>query len=154
MKKKRQQAIIELIAKRPIETQEELTNQLNEQGFSTTQATVSRDIRELELTKIPLPDGRQAYGIVGIREKEVTKTYQRILSDAIVSMETAGNLLVIKTASGMAMACAAALDDLDLTGLLGSIAGDDTIFCALREQEKGSDIIGEIRLMMESTSDK
>lgn len=154
MKKKRQQAIIELIAKRPIETQEELTNQLNEQGFSTTQATVSRDIRELELTKIPLPDGRQAYGIVGTREKEVTKTYQRILNDAIVSMETAGNLLVIKTASGMAMACAAALDDLDLPGLLGSIAGDDTIFCAVREQEKGSDIIEEIRLMMESTSDK
>lgn len=154
MKKKRQQAIIELIAKRPIETQEELTNRLNEQGFKTTQATVSRDIRELELTKIPLSDGRQAYGLLASREKEVAKSYQRILNDAIVSMETAGNLLVIKTAAGMAMACAAALDDLDLAGLLGSIAGDDTIFCAVREQEKGSDIIGEIRLMMESTSDK
>lgn len=154
MKKKRQQAIIELIAKRPIETQEELTNRLNEQGFKTTQATVSRDIRELELTKIPLSDGRQAYGLLASREKEVAKSYQRILNDAIVSMETAGNLLVIKTAAGMAMACAAALDDLDLAGLLGSIAGDDTIFCAVREQEKGSDIIGEIHLMMESTSDK
>lgn len=62
MKKKRQQAIIELITKQPVETQEELTSLLNDQGFSTTQATVSRDIRELELTKIPLPDGRQAYG--------------------------------------------------------------------------------------------
>lgn len=61
MKKKRQQAIIELITKQPVETQEELTSLLNDQGFSTTQATVSRDIRELELTKIPLPDGRQAY---------------------------------------------------------------------------------------------
>lgn len=154
MKKKRQQAIIELIAKMPIETQEELTNRLNEQGFKTTQATVSRDIRELELTKIPLPDGRQAYGLLAAREKEVAKTYQRILNDAIVSMDTAGNLLVIKTAAGMAMACAAALDDLDLPGLLGSIAGDDTIFCAVREQEEGGDIIGQIRLMMESTSDK
>jgi len=154
MKKKRQQAIIELIAKQPVETQEELTSLLNDQGFSTTQATVSRDIRELELTKIPLPDGRQAYGLLSAREKEVAKSYQRILNDAIVSMETSGNLLVIKTASGMAMACAAALDDLDLPGLMGSIAGDDTIFCAVREQENGSDVIREIRLMMESTSDK
>ena len=152
MKKKRQQAIIELITKQPVETQEELTSLLNDQGFSTTQATVSRDIRELELTKIPLPDGRQAYGLLSAREKEVAKSYQRILNDAIVSMETSGNLLVIKTASGMA--CAAALDDLDLPGLMGSIAGDDTIFCAVREQENGSDVIREIRLMMESTSDK
>ena len=148
MKKKRQQAIIELITKQPVETQEELTSLLNDQ------ATVSRDIRELELTKIPLPDGRQAYGLLSAREKEVAKSYQRILNDAIVSMETSGNLLVIKTASGMAMACAAALDDLDLPGLMGSIAGDDTIFCAVREQENGSDVIREIRLMMESTSDK
>ena len=67
MKKKRQQAIIELITKQPVETQEELTSLLNDQGFSTTQATVSRDIRELELTKIPLPDGRQAYGLLSAR---------------------------------------------------------------------------------------
>ena len=76
MKKKRQQAIIELITKQPVETQEELTSLLNDQGFSTTQATVSRDIRELELTKIALPYGRHAYGLFSARETEVAKSYQ------------------------------------------------------------------------------
>ena len=106
MKKNRQEAIIELIQKYPIETQEELLSRLHEMGFQTTQATISRDIRELELTKVPISDGKQAYSLLSRQDKDNRK-YRRILSEAIVSMELAENMLVIKTVSVMAMASAA-----------------------------------------------
>ncbi|MDD3186246.1 MAG: arginine repressor [Anaerostipes sp.] len=153
MKKKRQETIIELISKYPIETQEELTNHLNQLGFQTTQATVSRDIRELELTKIHKVDGKQTYGLVGSKEKEVSTKYQRILEDAISSLEVSENMLVVKTVSGMAMACAAALDALEIEGLLGSIAGDDTIFCVLKSNKIGKEVIHQIQTMIYKTEE-
>lgn len=153
MKKKRQETIIELISKYPIETQEELTHHLNQLGFQTTQATVSRDIRELELTKIHTVDGKQTYGLVGSSEKETTRKYQRILQDAITSLDVSENMLVIKTVSGMAMACAAALDALEIQTLLGSIAGDDTIFCVLKNNKVGKDVIHQIRHMIQQNEE-
>lgn len=144
MKKNRQEAIIDLIQKHPIETQEELLSRLNKLGFKTTQATISRDIRELELTKVPTAEGRQAYGLIG-REDQTSRKYQRILAEAILTMELAENMLVVKTVSGMAMASAAALDSLEITGMVGTIAGDDTIMCVLKDRNIGKTAIAEIK---------
>lgn len=107
MKKNRQQAIIDLIQKYSIETQEELLSRLHNIGFQTTQATISRDIRDLALIKKPDAKGRQIYSLMD-PEDETLKKYQRILAEAILSMELAENMLVVKTVSGMAMASAAA----------------------------------------------
>lgn len=138
MKSSRQNKIIELIRKHNIETQEELADFLTKAGFAVTQATISRDIRELKLTKVPMEDGRQKYGILQSQTTGLNEKFVRVLRDAFLSMEKAQNILVIKTVSGMAMAAAAALDSLSVEGIVGSIAGDDTIMCAIRtEQETG-----------------
>ena len=150
MKKNRQEAIIELIQKYPIETQEELLSRLHKMGFQTTQATISRDIRELALTKIPTGDGRQAYSLFNHQDL-TNQRYQRILSEAIVSMELAENMLVVKTVSGMAMASAAALDAMEIQGMVGTIAGDDTIMCVMKDRHIGKTAIAEIEQMMKAT---
>lgn len=149
MKKNRQEAIIELIQKYSIETQEELLSRLHKIGFQTTQATISRDIRELALIKKPDAEGRQIYSLVD-QENETSRKYQRILSEAILSMELAENMLVVKTVSGMAMACAAALDSLEIVGIIGTIAGDDTIMCVTKDKIIGRTVIAEIRQMIRS----
>lgn len=150
MKKNRQEAIIELIQKYPIETQEELLSRLHKMGFQTTQATISRDIRELALTKVPTGDGRQAYSLLN-HQDQTNRRYQRILSEAIVSMELAENMLVVKTVSGMAMASAAALDAMEIQGMVGTIAGDDTIMCVMKDRHIGKSAIAEIEQMMKAT---
>lgn len=133
MKAKRQEKIIEIIEQYNIETQDELAEKLNEAGFSTTQATISRDIRELKLTKIAYPGGKQKYIAIKNRELHIDKKYKRVLSDAIVDMQAAQNIIVIKTVTGMAMACATAIDSLGIEGIVGTIAGDDTIACFARD---------------------
>ena len=146
MKSLRQETIIKLIAEYEIETQEELKQKLNEAGYKVTQATVSRDINELHLEKIPSAKGsRYVYP-----EKRATSQdkYQRILKDAFVGIERAGNLVVIKTVSGMAMAAAAAFDALGFEENVGTIAGDDTIMCAARSEHDAETLIGRIRKMM------
>ena len=143
MKKNRQEAIIELIQQYPIETQEELLSRLNQIGFKTTQATISRDIRELALIKKPDADGKQIYCLID-QEDETSRKYQRILAEAIISMELAENMLVVKTVSGMAMASAAALDSLNIIGMVGTIAGDDTIMCVMKDKNIGRTAIAKI----------
>lgn len=132
MKKERHAKIIELVRKENIETQEELAQQLKNSGFLVTQATVSRDIRELKLTKVATAEGGQKYAAVTRQSNEMNQKYTRILSEGFVSMDMAQNILVIKTVSGMAMAVAAALDALHWNEMVGCIAGDDTIMCAIR----------------------
>ncbi|MCI5639546.1 MAG: arginine repressor [Lachnospiraceae bacterium] len=132
MKLERRLKIIELIGKYEIETQEELAERLLSAGYSVTQATISRDIRELKLTKVPIGDGtRQKYTLLQ-EETHMYDKYVRVLQDGLLSMEQAENLLVIKTISGMAMAVAAAIDKLEIAGVAGTIAGDDTVMCAIR----------------------
>lgn len=132
MKLERRSKIIELIGKYQIETQEELAERLEQAGYSVTQATVSRDIRELKLTKVPVGDGaRQKYTLLPAGEVDLFQKYVRVLQDGLISMEPAENILVIKTISGMAMAVAAAVDNLELPGVVGTIAGDDTVMCAI-----------------------
>lgn len=132
MKQVRHERIISLIGQNEICTQEELAEYLRRDGFRVTQATVSRDIRQLNLTKVQGPDGRSRYSAAVAGERQLGEKYVRVLKEGTISVEEASNLLVIKTVSGMAMAVAAALDALKFQEVLGCIAGDDTIMCALR----------------------
>ena len=136
MKTKRQRKIIELITNYDIETQEELAAKLVENGFNITQATISRDIRELNLTKIATKGGKQKYAVQSSSDIVSNSKYMRVLNDGIITMDTAGNILVVKTVSGMAMAVAAALDAMQIKEILGCIAGDDTIMCVVKHAEE------------------
>ena len=131
MKLERHSKIVELIGKYEIETQEELAEHLKQAGYKVTQATVSRDIRELKLTKVQSENGRQRYMVMQ-NQTAFSDKYIRILKDGYVSMDMAQNILVIKTVSGMAMAVAAALDEIHFHEIVGCISGDDTIMCAVR----------------------
>ena len=131
MKLERHSKSVELIGKYEIETQEELAEHLKQAGYKVTQATVSRDIRELKLTKVQSENGRQRYMVMQ-NQTAFSDKYIRILKDGYVSMDMAQNILVIKTVSGMAMAVAAALDEIHFHEIVGCIAGDDTIMCAVR----------------------
>ena len=149
MKIERHSKIVELIGKYDIETQEELAEKLNEAGFKVTQATVSRDIRELKLTKVAVDGGHQKYVVLHKADSGLNDKYIRILRDGFVSMDMAQNILVIKTVSGMAMAVAAALDALKFSEVVGCIAGDDTIMVAVRTVEDTQILMDKIHLMIE-----
>ena len=144
MKIERHAKIIELINQYAIETQEELAGRLNEAGFRVTQATVSRDIRELKLTKMTV-EGKQRYVVVPGPCGQLSGKYIGILRESFVSMDMAQNILVIKTVAGMAMAAAAALDGLHWTEIVGCIAGDDTIFCAVRSVDDTMLVMEKLR---------
>jgi len=136
MKNERHIRILELISENDIETQEELAEKLKNEGFKVTQATVSRDIRELGLSKVSAGGGKQKYAvldtnIVGVMQEK----YIRVLREGFVSIDKAMNMLVIHTVSGMAMAVAAALDDMCISEILGCIAGDNTIMAATKSVE-------------------
>lgn len=135
MKIGRQAKIVELINKHDIETQEELAQQLLDAGYHVTQATISRDIRELKLSKVS-SGKKQKYIVLNNQESGLNEKYVRVLKDGLLSMDRAQNILVIKTVSGMAMAVAAALDSMHMDGLVGCIAGDDTIMCAIRDNDE------------------
>ena len=132
MKFDRHAKIVELINKYDIETQEELADRLNNEGYNVTQATVSRDIRELKLSKVSVDGGKQKYVVLKTKEGFMNEKFIRILREGFVSVDMAQNILVIKTVSGMAMAVAAAIDSMQWYEVVGCIAGDDTIMCAVR----------------------
>lgn len=148
MKKIRQAKMMEIIQKYNVETQEELAEKLRDAGFRVTQATVSRDIRELNLSKMPTGDGGQKYAVMKQEEGHLGDRYIRVLHDAFSSMAEAQNLLVIKTASGMAMAAAAALDALNFVEIVGCIAGDDTIFVATGTVDEAKTLADKIRTLI------
>ena len=149
MKVSRHAKIIELIAQHDIETQEELAEYLNREGFKVTQATVSRDIRDLRLTKVAVDGSRQKYVVLAPEKDEMNEKYIRVLRDGYISMDMAQNILVIKTVSGMAMAVAAALDAMHLHEVVGCIAGDDTIMCAVRSVQETVEVMGRLRKIVE-----
>lgn len=144
MKEKRQREILRLIGEYEIGTQEELAYKLGEAGFDVTQATVSRDIRELKLSKIPAGNGKQKYVYLHQGEPFLGDKYSRVLKEGFASMAIAESLLVIKTVSGMAMAVAAALDAMNLSEIAGTIAGDDTIMMAIRTKEATESVMKKI----------
>lgn len=135
MKQSRHQKIAELVSGMEIETQEELASLLKDAGFSVTQATVSRDIRQMHLSKVPAAGGRQKYALLR-QEEAPSDKYIRVLKEGFVSMDKAQNILVLRTVSGMAMAVATAIDALKLQEVVGCIAGDDTIMIAARSAEE------------------
>ena len=149
MKIARQSKIVELINEYDIETQEELAARLNAAGFKVTQATVSRDIRELKLTKVAMSNGRQKYAALTEANEDLSEKYTRVFRDAFVSMDMAQNILVIKTVSGMAMAVAAAIDAMHLHEIVGCIAGDDTIMCAVRSVDDTIAVMSRLRKLVE-----
>lgn len=144
MKGKRQNKIIELIRTHDVETQEELAELLAQAGFQVTQATVSRDIREMKLTKVSMGDKRQKYIVLQENESSMNERYVRVLREGFISMDMAQNILVINTVSGMAMAVAAALDAMQIQEIVGCIAGDDTIMCAIRTTEQTGWVMEQI----------
>lgn len=145
MKTNRQAKILELIQKYEIATQDELSDLLDQEGYSATQATVSRDIRELKLTKVAQSNGKQKYAVTTEPSQQMSEKFVRIFRDGFVSMDMAQNILVIKTVSGMAMAVAAALDAMNYHEIVGSIAGDDTIMCAVRTVDDTITLMGRLR---------
>ena len=149
MKKIRHRKIVEIIEKYDVETQEELAGYLKDAGFTVTQATVSRDIRELKLSKVPNGSGRQKYVVLRQDDSHMGDKYIRVLKDGFSSMDMAQNILVIKTVSGMAMAVAAALDAMKFEEVVGCIAGDDTIMVAVRTVEDTQALMVKIHGMVE-----
>lgn len=149
MKIQRHAKIVELINQYDIDTQEELARRLKEAGFRVTQATVSRDIRELRLTKIAVDGGKQKYVVMNTQSSELDEKYLRILRDGFVSMDMAQNILVIRTVSGMAMAVAAAMDALNWKEIAGCIAGDDTIMCAIRSVDDTLLVMDKIQKILD-----
>jgi len=149
LKLERHSKIVELIGRYEIETQEELAERLNQEGYNVTQATVSRDIRELKLTKVQSDSGKQRYMVLQSQGAYSDK-YIRILRDGFLSMDMAQNILVIKTVSGMAMAVAAALDAISFHEIVGCIAGDDTIMCAVRSVDDTILVMEKIKKLVAS----
>lgn len=144
MKQSRQGKILEIIAENTIETQEQLIEKLNEAGYNVTQATVSRDIRELRLMKISCGFGVYKYVVSAEETHSHSAKYLNILRETITTIEHAGNLVVVKTYAGMAQAAAAALDSMSWTEIIGSIAGDDTIMIVLRSGETARSFSSEL----------
>ncbi len=145
MKNKRQEAIVEIISNQDIETQEVLLDKLHEKGFEVTQATISRDIRELEIIKVVSKNGIYKYAIRTTDDQRPNAKYMNIMRETVVSIDYANNLVVIKTFSGMAQAAAAAIDALFGSEILGTIAGDDTIFVATHNTNSAQSIVHRIK---------
>ncbi len=148
MKNKRQNKILEIISSEVIETQEELISRLREQGYNVTQATVSRDIKELKLIKTT-SDGDKYHYVQGVNSENKTDVkYENILMQTVISVDIAGHLIVIKTYNGMAMAACAAIDSMGWREVVGSIAGDDTIFVAVRTEESAKSIARKLCMII------
>ena len=148
MKVARHEKIKELIQKYEIDTQEELAARLNEAGFRVTQATVSRDIRALKMTKVAGKNGKSYYAILKEFPVELGDKYTRVLHDALMSIDQGQNIIVIHTVPGMAMGVAAALDALKWEEILGSIAGDDTVMCAARNTEQAASVVKRLKSIL------
>jgi transcriptional regulator of arginine metabolism len=144
----RHKKILELINNNNIGTQEELADALNKAGYNVTQATVSRDIRALNLTKVSVDGVRQKYTTLTAGNPVTNDKYIRVLKEGFIDMDMAQNILVIRTVSGMAMAVCAALDALKLDEIVGSIAGDDTIMCAVRTVKDTTIVMNKLRKLI------
>ena len=140
MKFQRQTKILELIEKEPLETQEELSARLREAGFDTTQATVSRDIKELRLIKVMTADGTYRYATAAAEQEGGMQTrVRRIFRESVTSVAVAQNIVVIKTLPGLASAAGYAIDAMREPTVIGTLAGDDTVFCVMRDNEAAAE---------------
>lgn len=149
MKNDRQTMILEIIAQENIETQEQLLVRLQERGIHSTQATISRDIKQLHLIKEPVGQGMYKYAVSGNRTKlNVAEKLQTIFRESILSIACAQNMVVIKTMPGLASAACSALDHMEFPYMVGSLAGDDTAFLLMKDTETASDFCEELKAML------
>ena len=150
MKVKRHAKIIELIREFPIVTQDELGELLKQAGFDVTQATISRDIRELKLTKVTGDDGVPRYAVLSSVVSQFSDRFIRVFRDGVTSFDHAQNMIVIKTFEGMAMAVGACIDAMRFSEILGCIAGDDTVFCVTRGEQEAFSLIGKFKEIIQA----
>lgn len=148
MKTVRQVAILDIIEKQEIETQEELASALNARGIRVTQATVSRDIKELRLLKVLTPSGKYKYATGDQADNNLTDRFIRMLAESLLSVSSANNLIVVKTLSGSANVAAEALDSMHWQEVLGTLAGDNTVLLIIRSNEETLTVTSRIREMM------
>lgn len=148
MKTVRQVAILDIIEKNDIETQEELADALRMRGIQVTQATVSRDIKELRLLKVLTPSGSYKYATADKAENGLTERFIRMLAESVLSVADSGNMIVVKTLSGSAAVAAEAIDSFHWPEVLGTIAGDNTIFMVIRSEEDVRCVVDRIQDMM------
>ena len=148
MKSVRQVAILDIIEKQDVETQEELADALRAQGIKVTQATVSRDIKELRLLKVLTPSGAYKYATADKAENGLSDRFIRVLAESMLSVAVSGNLVVVKTLSGSANVTAEALDSLHWPEILGSLAGDNTILLVIRAESEAQQVVQRIQELM------
>lgn len=148
MKVTRHAKILEIINSRDIETQEELAEELRKDGMNVTQATVSRDIKELKLIKVLSDSGKYKYATIMHTENFLSNKLINIFSQTVISVENVNNFVVIKTISGSAPAAAEAIDSLNFEGIAGTLAGDNTIFVMARDAEKAQIITQKMKKMI------
>ena len=148
MKQGRQSMILELIDEYDVETQDELSEILKEKGFDVTQATISRDIKELKLVKVQSADGSYRYAASGKEQLGKQDVFKRVFRDTVVSVEKAASLVVVRTMTGSANAAAEAIDELEMDDIAGTIAGDNTIFVAVKEEGMQKRVVDELNKML------
>ena len=150
MKTKRQNMILKLVSEKNIATQEELQQELRSRGFDVTQATVSRDIKELALIKTSDSSGQYKYAVPALKRSSMAQkdsAILTILSDGVISVDFAMNIVVVKCHVGMAQAVCAKLDNTELDNVVGTIAGDDTIFIIMRSEKDASRLVKELSMV-------
>lgn len=148
MKISRHAKILEIIGKKDIETQEELVDELRNQGMDVTQATVSRDIKELKLTKVLTNDGRYKYAAITHSENFMSEKLVNIFTQTVIHIDYVNNIIVIKTISGSGPAAAEAIDSLHWDGIVGTIAGDNTIMLLARSNEKAEELMSKLQKLL------
>ena len=149
MKNSRQEKILEIISTENVETQEQLLARLQEMGIVSTQATISRDIKQLHLVKEPIGQGRYKYGISENRAKlNFAEKLQTIFRESLTTIDYAQNIVVVKTMPGLASAACSALDSMHLPMMLGSIAGDDTAVLVMKSNDAAAEFCEDIRAML------
>ena len=148
MKNSRHSKILDIINNNAVDTQEELLNLLKSEGFSVTQATVSRDIKELRLLKTLSTDGKYRYTSATKNAFDIKSNFQSMFKSSVTSVDFAENLIVVKTLSGMAQAICTSLDNMEFDNVLGTIAGDDTIFLACKNVTSASSLVSELKKIL------
>ncbi|MCC5909929.1 MAG: arginine repressor [Clostridiaceae bacterium] len=148
MKYTRHAKILEIIENQEIETQEELSEELRKMGLNVTQATVSRDIKELRLIKVLSKSGKYKYATLKNQDSILSDRLVRLFKDSIISYDYAGNMLVLRTIPAAAQAAASAIDATNFEGIVGTVAGDDTIFVVVRDTDKMEEVIDQFRKLM------
>lgn len=145
MKSSRHAKILEIISEYPVETQDELLSRLKTEGYKVTQATISRDIKDLRLVKTLGSDGKYRYSEAQAGSSDIRSNFEQLFVSSVISVDSAQNIVVIKTLSGMANAVCASLDTTGNSAIVGTIAGDDTIFVACRTNELARSLAADLK---------